>query len=364
MTLKHILAPALVAALALAPAVAAAQAAGSSYISVTQAPSGLIYAPGTAGATLGTVTLAGTRPGTVGLASIPITLTGTNGASAANLSNCALVNGSGTVLNTGSNAFGAMSAGNNTFTFDAPLSITNGSPQTLTLRCTLASGAPSGATYSYTAGTPTLAPSLAATLTAFPSVYPGEVSAPIAAITLNPGASGANLTLTSLPLIASYSGGLGSGYLSGCRLTNASGAVLNANGSGLINAGANTLALDTTMPLTGGGTAVPLILSCNVSSAAPVNGSLALALSPAGIVVANAATGAAVTAMQGYDPTTGAAGTLSGTTLITNPGSTGTGGVIPPDTGAGAGARVAIAALMLASLAALGSWGVFVRSVR
>jgi hypothetical protein len=347
----------LAAALALLPAVASAQAAGSDYLSVSTAPTGLVYAPGTSGAIFGTLTLTGTRPGSVAVASLPITFAGTNGASAANLSGCTLANASGTLLNTGGNAFNVMSAGTNTFTFDVPLQVENGAPQTLTLRCGLASSAPVGASYSYTIGAPALAPALSASLTSFPSVSPGEQNAPIAAITLNPGTSGANLNVSSLPLAATYSGGLVPGMLSDCRLTNAAGATLDQNASGLLNAGANTLVLDTTLGLTGGGSAMPLLFSCDVSAAAPAGGSLALALAPAGVVAASAATGAAVTATGGYDPATGAVLPLSGSTAIGG----GAGGVTPPDTGAGAGAPAAIAAMVAAALLALAGWGLLLR---
>jgi hypothetical protein len=353
MTFKHQAAALALGAAALVPASALAQAAGSNYVSISQVPSTQIYAPGTANATLSTITLSGTRPGTVGIASVPVTISGTNGASAAGLSGCQLVNGSGTVLNTGANAFGTMSAGSNTFTFDLPFSLTQGSPQSLTLRCSIASTAPAGAAYTATFGSPALTPELTANLTSFPSVYPGEVNAPIAAVTLNPGASGSNLSVSSIPLAVTYSGGLTTSALSNCRLANAAGTVLDSTGAGVLNGGINTLSFDNALALTGGAAATPLILRCTVSSAAPMNGSLTLSLAPAGILATNPLTGATVTPTQGYDPVTGSPGTLSGTTYVGA--NTGTGGVTPPNTGAGAGAPLALAAPILATLAAAGS---------
>ncbi|MGH9021476.1 MAG: hypothetical protein ACRDV0_10795 [Acidimicrobiales bacterium] len=342
----------------LLPSLALAQAAGSNYVSVNIAPSNFVYAPGTVGATLGTITLTGTQQGTIGVASLPVTFAGTNGASAANLSSCQFINANSTALNTGSNDPSVLSQGTNTMVFDTPLLITSGTPQTLTLRCNINSTAPSGASYSYSVGSPMLAPALTAILTEFPTVSPGEVNAPIAAITLNPSASGANLNLSSIPLTATYSGGLTTNDLSSCRLTNPAGAILNQNGTGLIVGGANTFSLNAPMPLAGGSAPIALILSCTVSSAAPLGGSLSLALSPPGIVATNASTGVAITPGQGYDPTTGAAGALSGTTYI---GTASTGTVTPPNTGAGAAASGAAVALFLAALAALGSWGILVR---
>lgn len=342
----------LTAALLLAPGLASAQAVGSNYVMVSSTPSTNVYAPGTTNAVLGTIMFTALQPGSYQVYSLPLTLTTTNGGSAANLSGCQLVNSNGTALNTNTNVLNSVSAGNNTLTFDTPLTVTNGSPVTLTVRCNTSFAAPAGSKFSFVGGSPTLTPALGVTLTTFPSVTPGQMSAPIAAITLNPGASGANLNVSSVPLNATYGNGLSSAYLNNCHVRYA-GSTLDGTSAGVINGGANTLTFTAPLAVTGGGSALPLLLTCNVSNAAPIGSTLSLSLAPSGVMVSNASTGTVISASQGYDPTTGSLGSLGGTTTIVSPTSTGGGTVTPPNTGAGAGAPMNAVLLVGSALLAL-----------
>lgn len=347
---------ALAAALVVLPGLASAQAVGSNYVSVSSTPSTNTYAPGTTNAVLGTITLTATHPGSYQVYSLPLTLTATGNGSAADLSSCQLVNSSGTALNTNGNVLNAVSAGNNTLTFDMPLTVTNGSPVTLSVRCNTSSATPFGSMFSFTGGSPMLAPSLGVTLTTFPSVTPGEMNAPIAAITLDPGASGANLNVSSVPLSVTYGNGLSSGYLNNCHITY-SGSTLDSTSAGVINNGANTLTFSAPLAATGGAAAMPLLLSCNVSASAPIGSTLSLSLAPSGVMASNASTGTVVTASQDYDPATGSLGSLGGTTTVVAPTTTTitttTGTVTAPNTGAGANAPLNAILLVGSALLAL-----------
>jgi hypothetical protein len=375
MTLKHSavvsLAAAMVVAIGLIPSLASAQAVGSTsnnYVSVTSTPSTTNYAPGSNDAVLGTIMLTATEPGSYEVSSIPFTLTTTGSGTASDLSGCQLVDDNGTALNTNGNELNSVSAGNNTLVLDMPLTVTNGSPVTLTVRCNTSSSTPANSTFAFMAGTPNYAAELSATLTTFPSVTPGEMNAPIAALTLNSGASGSNLNITSVPLTVTYGNGLSSNDLSDCHTTY-SGSTLDSNSTGVINSGADMITFNVPLSATAGGAAMPLLLSCNVSSAAPVGSTIALSLAPSGIMAADATDGSSVAATQGYDPVTGASGSLGGTTTVVSPTmttttTTTTGTVTAPNTGAGANAPLNIALLLASALLALMGGAYLARTLR
>jgi hypothetical protein len=367
MTLQHSGLAVLAAAILIAPGLASAQAVSDNFIEVSSTPSTASYAPGTTDAVLGTITLTATQPGSYQVSSLPLTLSTSGSGSSADLTGCQLINSSGSALNTNANVLNPAAAGTNTFMFDTPLTVTSGSPVVLSLRCNTSSATPTGTMFYFNASAPVLVPSLAVTLTTFPSVTPGEVDAPIAAITLDPSASSANLNITSLPLSVTYGNGLVSSELSNCHTVYA-GSTLDSGSAGVINDGANTITFNGPLSATAGGSAMPLLLSCNVAPSAPIGSTLALSIAPSGIMASNAADGTVVSATQGYDPTTGTLGALGGTTTVVSPTvittTTTTTGVTPPNTGAGAAAPMNIAFLIGSALLALLGMAYLARTLR
>lgn len=367
-SLRHYTLPlaALVAVLLVTPAFASAQTVGSGYVTISTSPSNNSYAPGSVSANMGTLTLSANQPGSYQVASIPLALATAGGGSTAYLSNCQLLNSSGAAITTNGNGLSSLSTtGNNTFNLDSPISVTYGSPVTLRLTCNIASTAQTGGTYAFTpvsvTSTTSGTPTIGARLTTFPTVTPGEMNAPIALVTVNPGStSGTSATISSFPLMITYGNGLTSSYLSNCHTTYA-GSTLDSSSSGALNSGTNTITLNSPLTATGGSAAMPLLYSCTISAAAPVGGTIGISFSPASIVASNASNGFPITVAQGIDPTTGMPGVLSGTTRIVASGSGGTStGTLPPgdqpplgapNTGDGAGA--VIIRTFLATLAVL-----------
>lgn len=347
-------------ALILIPATALAQTASNSSISVTSTPSTTQYAPGTTGSMLGTFTLAPANGvSSVTVSSIPLTLMTTGGAVQGNLSNCQLSNSNGSALTSGQNTVNTVFAGQNTFTFDQPLVVSSGVPMTLSIRCNISSNAPVGSGFSFIAGPPivssvvsgtTMTPTpsgtnFGVTLISFPSVNQGEIAAPIAAVTFSPAAAGTNVSVGSIPFSATYGGGLDPSQVSNCRLRML-GTSLTSSYGGALSAGTNYIPFDSSFVLAGGSSAMPVMLTCDIASTAPVGGTLGLSLIPSQIVATNSSLNSSITAVPSVN-SSGATNAISGVTSVVAPAGSIVGGPTgAPNTGAGSSAGMNL--LMLA----------------
>ncbi len=284
------------ALLLLGASVASAQVvstAPGAVVGVTNTSSGVVT-PGATGATVGTIQLNGNTTGTLQVSSLPITISGSGGAAASNLTNCQLYNASGNALTTGSNII-ANPGTSGTIVLDTPLTINGGSTSTLTVRCNVAAGTPNGGTFSITAGAPVLTPNLVVSANINSSATPGLTSTNIGTITLDATRSGNAINVSSIPLTVTSGA---SGSLSGCHLYNVnnSNVPLNASGSGSLGSN-NTILLDSALSVPAGGI-VTLMLNCN-TAAATGGSSLGLALAPASVVATNAGTGAVIAPTSG-----------------------------------------------------------------
>ncbi|MBI4128563.1 MAG: hypothetical protein HY460_00805 [Parcubacteria group bacterium] len=295
-----------VAAFALMTGIALAQSVPT--VTVTPVQPGFAIAPGTTGVTVSTITLAGNQSGTFQIASFPITLSG--GASG-NLANCQVFNAAGQALTTGVNVVSSAQLGSNTIMFDTPLTVTAGSPTTLTLRCNVSTSTVAGTAFQFTAGTPVFAPGVAVNLAVSPSVSPGQQNAVLAFLSLDATRSGQGVRFTSLPITASFSG---ASNLTNCEVRSLSniGVPLNTgvNVVGTLGSGVNVFTLDT--PLTvNAGTATTLALTCDVSGLAPVGSTATFSVTPGAISAVSAQTAASIT--PGAGGPSGTAGITQGT---------------------------------------------------
>lgn len=312
----------------------------SSLVSATSTPSTGTIAPGTQGATLGTIELSGLQSGTVQLSSIPLTLSTGNGASASGLSNCQLFNASGTALTTGSNMPSSVQSGTNTFTFDTPLALTQGSPMTLSVRCNVSSSSPSGGTFQFSAGIPTLSTGLGVNFTPATNVPRSGNNLILGFVTLNGARSGGNVNVSSIPLTVTLTGGATNTSFSNCALRNvvniSTSLNTGANAVGNIGSGVSTFTFDTPLSVPAGGI-VALALTCNVTGPVPAGATALVSLNPSTVTSTVAGTGSALTPTVGLT-SGGALGTTSGTVTFfqgtaTPTPTTPTPGV--PNTGAG-----------------------------
>ncbi len=279
-------------------------------------------AVGTTTAPMATIQLTSTQNAPVQISSIPLNFTFTGGASPSNLSNCQLVNSSGTALNTGSNTLNTLGSGSNTITLDTPFVIGAGSTQNLALRCTVSSTTPVGSTFQVAAN-PAAASffypaSLAVTSTAMPGIQNntstiGNVT--LGTVRLDATQSGSPIRVTSVPISAATLGSATAGSVSNCQLYDPNIIPLNTGaniGSSLV-AGSNTVILNVPLIVPAGGSTT-LVLRCTVL---PGTGGTLVLLPGAGTFTATNAT-------------TGASVTPSISTLTTSPFSIGGAVVVPP----------------------------------
>ncbi len=97
-------------------------------------------------AIVGIITLDATQSSKpITVTSLPVSVTTSNGANYANLTNCVLTTTTGTVLTTGGNAVSAIT-GSNTLKLDAPLTVAAGQGALLVLRCNVSSSSTVGGT--------------------------------------------------------------------------------------------------------------------------------------------------------------------------------------------------------------------------
>jgi hypothetical protein len=355
-------------AFALSIGVSFAQTANN--VTVSSTPVTTSPGPGSTGVTLGTFMLTGTNGATYSVTSVPITLATANGAQPTELSDCQLFNSNNAALNSGNNQMNALVNGNNTITLDQPLSV-NGTATTLTLRCNVGSGAVSGGTYQFIAGTPVFtttstgttgtSPMLGVSLTTVPSVNAGVQNAVLALLTLDASNSNQNVSVTSIPVMLSFSGADPSNY-SNCSLRSASSLTTPLNtGNNAITATTNgtiSFTLDTPLSIAEGSADI-LALTCSISPSTAAGSSIAVSLNP-GSVMANSASSGTFTPVVSTN-TNGTAVPTSGTVEITMP-STSTTVTTPvtttepgaPNTGAGGNSTSNLIAIVASLLVALG----------
>lgn len=352
MSIKKIVLGSALATLLFAGTVSA-QAAGGVNVSTT--PFTGSVSSGT-GVNLGTITLTGVNGGAT-VTSLPITITGSNGGVASNLSNCQVYNASGVSLTTGSNVVGQIGTGANSFTFNAPLSVSGtGTTVPLTVRCDVATSTPSGAMFTIAAGSAVLqtTQALRVNLDTAPSVPAGSQDVTLANISLS-GTGGLNYNVTSIPLTITAGSGGSTANLTGCVIRHAGNLdLVLSNNPTVVNGAATTFNL--TVPLAVvSGSAPMLALTCDVQPATPVGSTFTIAVTPGNVAATNAANGQSVTpiALTGTGPN-GLPAATSGTVIVSAAGSgsgsgsgsgTGSGSGIPgvPNTGMGDSLILALA---------------------
>ncbi len=307
--------------------------------SVTTAP--VSITPGTAGASLGTVTLNSSLAGPTFVTSIPLSITTANGATLGDLTACQVFNSNGVALNTGANVLNSLQ-GTNTITLDAPLQVTGGTASTLTVRCNISGSASGSGTFQFTTGLPVLAPALSVVtpnLTVGTVVAPGAQDAVVANILLDATRSGTPISITSIPLSITAGAGGTVSNLSDCRVRNPlnGNVALNATANAVIS-GTNTIALSSAVNVPAG-SAVMLTVTCDISAAAANGSTFQVGVVPASLAATSVGSGTTVT------PTGAVAGTLtsSGVPVVVAVSVPGV-----PDTGSGssAGATLVLSAIL------------------
>jgi hypothetical protein len=336
--------------------------AGAAFAQVTTSTSAapsFTYTPATtitAGTnqTVGTFVVSGDAQGAT-VSSVPVTVTGTNGASPANLTNCQLYGASGNALGTSFNPGSAASS----FTFNSPLSVggTTGN-QSVTVRCDVSSGLASGANFQFAAGTPTYGNDLAVNFITVPTIPQGGTNVALGIIGLDATRSGSAITVTSLPVMVTPNGAAISA-LNNCSLRNITSLATPISAVASQNGSVMTFGLSSPL-VVNAGSATNLVIVCNLDAATPIGSSFAVSLTPSQI--AATANGTTITP-AGALGDTGSALPTSGTITVASASSgtgtgtgTGTGGTgVPgiPNTGAGGNAAVSVVMLALAGLLAV-----------
>ncbi len=304
----------------LAASGAAAQTAGTVNVSTT--PNTSSVSSGT-GVTLGSLTLAGVQGGGE-VTSLPITITGSNGGQAANLSSCQVYNANGTSLTTGTSVVNTIGAGVNTFALNSPLSV-NGTTgtTTLTVRCNVAANTVAGSIFTINAGAPVLGPVLRVNLDTAPTVPAGSKGVTLANISI--GATGANYNVTSIPLMITPSTNSSTANLANCAVRDANNLDTVLSTATVVTTGsASSFNLAIPNLITAGG-AKMFSLTCDLQPATPVGSTFMISVNPSGVLATNAATGASVTpvgiAAGGVGPN-GLPASTSGTVIVSAVGTT------------------------------------------
>lgn len=325
MTIKKIVQASAIAVLLVAGS-AAAQVAGN--VNVSTAPNTSAVSAGS-GVSLGTLTLTGTGGGG-DVTSLPITIAGSNGGVAANLSNCQVYNNSGTSLS--SNSVVNTIAGSNTFTLNAPLTVNPGTGTVvLSVRCDVASNVVNGSRFTISAGAPNFGPVFRVNLDTASSVPAGSQNVTLANVSL--GATGANYNVSAIPVTVTSSSNGSTANLVGCVLRDASNLAGSISNVMTINNGNTTTFTLLSPMMIAAGTSQMFSISCSVQPATTVGSTYSIAVNPSQVSVTNANTGAAVTAVGvasgGFGPN-GLPASTSGTVVVTTAGSN---PVPPTDTG-------------------------------
>lgn len=303
-----------------------AQSAG---VTATMTPGTPVVSAGS-GVWLGNIQISNAGSNSAQVSSVPITIAA--GYSASSLSGCRIYNQSFTQLNTGANVLNNVTSGTNTIVFDNALIVPGNSSVSLSLRCDVGSNATATSTTVFAVGTPNVITSgqsattspgsattttLAINMSTASSVRPGTQDAALGIFTLKAGGQG-SVDVTSVPISATFGNGLDGSHFSDCRIRNLSSltTALNANGSGALAAGQNSFTLDSALSVNSGNTAT-LVLTCDISSLAPIGGSLNLAVNPGGFPATVSGSSTTVTPKTGLN-VNNQPGSISGTTNISS----------------------------------------------
>lgn len=337
--MKSRIASTTIAALMMTAGVAAAQ---SVPVTVSNQGSAVTPSSNASAVTLGSFTLVSNQGSQADIASIPLTLTTGSGGNPSDLSSCQVYSSNGTAL--AGSGLSPLSNGTHTVTFDSPFRLGGNQSATFTVRCNTGSTA-SGATYQFTAGTPTLAGSanptgaaLGISLGTTAVVRPGAQDAPIAVISFSASNSNSSVQVSSLPISLSFGGGASASSVSDCRvrpLGNLGTALNNGANVPSIASGSNVIALDN--PLTvSAGNSTSVVLTCDVSSAAPSGGTILISVTPSTVPATVSGSSVSVTPTAATTAN-GNAGPTSGSVLISTSAPITDGPLIPgvPNTGFG-----------------------------
>ncbi len=345
---KFVHIPAIALVVLLGSASLALAQVSTNVVSGTATTTSAVITPGATGVPVATVTLNSSVAGPSFVTTLPINVTSGNSAVLGNLSGCQVFNASGTALNTGANILNSVQ-GTNTVTLDAPLSVSGGTATTLMVRCNLASATPSGGTFQFAIGTPSLAPALSVVtpnLTVATGVMPGAQDAIVANILLDATRSGTPISITSIPLSITASEGGTVSDLSDCRVRNPlnGNVALNTTANTVVS-GTNTVALSSAVNVAAG-TAVLLTVTCDIGATAANGNTFQVGVVPASFAATSVGSGNTVT------PTGAVAGTLtsSGVPVVV------TTSVVPtvpgvPDTGSATSIGVTLVLSVLMALA-------------
>jgi hypothetical protein len=345
MSIKYVTS-ALAVASCLAFGIASAQTTAAP-ITVNSTPMTSPVAPGTNGATIGTFQFSGGPSGTSQVGSLPVTLATTGGGNAADLSNCAVYNASGTQI---SGSLTSVQSGSNTFTFSPSLAYTPNGTQTYTLRCNVAGNASTGALYQVSAGTPVYAGSLMVGFTPLSSVAANGGASTLGLVTLDASHSANNVTVSSIPFTVSYGSGASSANVTNCSLQNVSslGTPINTGGNAVGTLGSSTTFTPDTAITVPAGTVQHYALICSVGAAMPSGSTFTVGLAANSVGASDASGSVIASPILGSN---GSALPTSGTITV------GSASTVPgiPNTGAGAEAVLNIALLAVSALVAAGS---------
>jgi len=294
--------------------------------------------------TLGSFTLVSNQSAQANIASIPLTLTTQSGGNPSDLSSCQVYSSNGSAL--AASGLTNLSNGTQTVTFNSPFQLGGNQSASFTVRCNTAGNIASGATYQFTAGTPTLSGStsnptgaaLSVALGTTPVVRPGAQDAPMAVISFSASNSNSSVQLSSLPISLSFAGGATAGSVSDCRvrpLGNLGTALNSGNNIPTVISGSNVITLDSPLVVSAGNS-TSVVLTCDISSSAPSGGTVLVSVTPSAIPATVSGSSTTVT------PTTattssGNAGPTSGSVLISDSAPVTGGPMIPgaPNTGLG-----------------------------
>jgi hypothetical protein len=325
--------------------------AAAGFVSAQSVPSvsnqGSATAPGagSSGVILGTFTLVSNQSGSVNVTSVPLTLTTGSGGNASDLSSCQVYNSNGTAIS--ASGLGSLASGTNTVTFTTPVAINGNQSAQFTVRCNVASNISSGATYLFTAGTPTLSSGSSTTPTGAalnvalgttPVVRPGAQDTPMAVISLSASNSNSSIQVSALPISLSFGGGASASSISDCRVRPLGnlGTALNSGANvPTIISGSNQFTLDNVLTVSAGNS-TSVVLTCDVSASTPSGGTVLVSVTPGSVAARVSGSSTTVTPAAAIT-TNGNAAPTSGSVLISTTADTSGGPTIPgvPNTGFG-----------------------------
>lgn len=357
--MKSRIASTAIATLMMTVGVAAAQS-----VPVTVSNQGSTVSPSAnaSAVTLGSFTLVSNQSSQANIASIPLTLTTGSGGNPSDLSSCQVYSSNGSAI--GASGLSSLSNNTQTVTFNSPFQLGGNQSANLTVRCNVGSNIASGATYQFSAGTPTLTGStsnpsgaaLSVALGTTPVVRPGAQDAPMAVITFSASNSNSSVQVSSLPISLSFGGGANAGSVSDCRIRPLGnlGTALNSGANiSTVVSGSNVITLDSPLAVSAGNS-TSVVLTCDISGSAPSGGTVLVSVTPNSIPATISGSSTTVTPTTATT-TNGNVGPTSGSVLISDSAPVTSGPLIPgaPNTGLGGNGTTDFLVLASSALAVL-----------